>query len=60
MDNLLWKAVRVEVELNLDSTGYNATPEEIDIITTKVINKDSIWDEFNYGVMEIVEKVLGE
>ena len=57
--NLLWKAIREEVYLTLDSLDYTATAEEIDNITDDVINDESIRGEFNYGVLDIIQRHLG-
>lgn len=55
-ETLLWKAVREEVRMNMDSENINATSEEIREITTRVINDEFVWQTFNDHVMDIIRE----
>ena len=54
----LWKAMREEVKMTLDSTDYSPIEEEIDTITDKVIMDDNLWQHFNEGVLDIIDETL--
>ena len=53
--NDLWKAVREEIKLTMESTGKTPYPQKLDILTDKVIMDEALWQTFNERVLDIIE-----